>query len=411
MKISIVWGWAAGMMVWARLVEIFWNKIWKQVEIFLFEANAGLWKKVIISWGWRCNLTNWNFDKNFLLSKYIRWADFLKHHLWVFWPKKIIQFFEENGLKTKIEKDNRVFPISNDWKDVVKMFENIFSDKIEIFYKTKIENIEKKDQKFVLTFGENNFETDILVLTTGWNAYSHTGSKWDWYNFAKNLWHWITKLWPSLNSFELQEEWVKNLSWISLQASFEINWKKISGPMIFTHFGISGPLVFELSAHLSFEDIKNKTIHLIPSEKNFETWEKIFQNFIEKNWNQTIENILNQYFPKRFVFEFLNSLDMIDKRLSNLSKTSRQKITKLLWFWIPCTIKSRRAGDEFVTAWWIKLDEINKKNLESKICENLYFAGEILDIDWATGWFNLTACWATGYWVANAIWEKLIKNF
>lgn len=396
------------MMVAARLVEIFWEKIW-EIEIFLFESNSWLWKKVIISWGWRCNLTNWNFDKKFLLSKYIRWWDFLKPHLWVFWPKKIIEFFEKNLVKTKIEKDNRVFPVSNDWKDVVKMFEKIFESKIKILYKTKITNIQKNWEKFLLSWEQENFEVDILVLTTGWNAYSHTGSKWDGYNFAKNLGHSITHLWPSLNSFELEENWVKDLSGIVLNASFELAWKKISGPMIFTHFGISGPLVFELSAYLAFEDIKNKKIFLIPSEKKFEQREKIFQTFIEKNWNQKIENILYQYFPKRFVNWFLESINMVDKKLSSLSKTSRQNITKMLSSWIPLTIKSRRAGDEFVTAWGVKLEEINKNSLESKICENLYFAGEILDVDGVTGWFNLTVCWATGYGVANSIAEKVKK--
>lgn len=403
MKIAIIGGGAAGLMAAATLLEEHIDAV-----IHIFEKNQVLGKKVSISGGGRCNVTTGITDKQLLLSKYIRGSKFLIPAFGLFPPQKVIEWFEKNRLPLKIEKDNRVFPVSDIGSDVVDLFTRIFNNKILIHYSEPV--------KLLLPIGKTGFKVetekgifdfDIVIITSGGNAYSHTGSSGDGYNFAKSCGHTITRLGPSLNSFEVEENWCKKLSGISiknarLETILENNIKKSTiGPFIFTHFGISGPVTFAISAHLAFSMIsKSSPIKILFSpdaDETFESWNKKFQDIISVSGGRQIKNILSEFLPERFAEEIL-ILSQIrrDKKAAEVSKEERKIICKLLSGNIEITLIARKKGDEFVTAGGVCLNEVDRKTMQSIINPNLYLAGEVLDIDGLTGGFNLQSAWATG---------------
>lgn len=199
---------------------------------------------MVISGGGRCNVTTGVFDKKTLETKYTRGFDFFENSLSSFSPKKTKKWFESHNLPLKIQEDLRIFPVSDDGDDVLAVFENIFtkfSDIITIHFGKKINNIEKKSHKFLLKFTENpDFEADFVVIATGGNAYRHTGSTGDGYAFAKNLGHSITTLGPSLSSFLVKEDFLKNLSGTTFpNAKIRFANSEIIGSLLATHFGIS----------------------------------------------------------------------------------------------------------------------------------------------------------------------------
>ncbi len=410
-KIAIIGGGASGMMSGATLVESGEN-----LDIHLFERNKNLGAKVIISGGGRCNITTGINDINDLSKKYTRGINFFKNSLKAFPPRKVCEWFENHGIRLKTENDNRVFPKSNNGKEIVECFTKIFEKtKLNVHLNESILDIEYSDNKFNITSDKQTYNFDIIILTTGGQAFSHTGSKGDGYFFAKKLGHTITKLGPSLNSFETKENFPKNLSGISFKKAYisfreENKIKNIEGPFLFTHFGISGPLTFSLSSYIAFENISKDSpfdIKMSPEKKQFEEIEKTLIDEIQKNGNKLFTNILHKFYPERFCKELLNLANInTSKKSSEISKEERKKVSKFLSEGINLTLIKRRPGDEFVTAGGVNTEEIENKTMRSKINPNLYFAGEILNIDGLTGGFNLQVAWSTGK-IAS---ENILKN-
>ncbi len=414
MKIAIIGGGAAGMMAAATLLE-------KRVnaEIHLFETNNVLGKKVSISGGGRCNVTTGITDRNILLSKYTRGSKFLIPAFYEFPPDKVMSWFESKGVPLKTEDDLRVFPQSDIGTDIVKTFEKLFKNKINLHLNESVTGISPDSRKeFLLETKNEKYEFNILVVTSGGNAYRHTGSKGDGYNFAKSCGHTITKLGPSLNSFEAKESWCKKLAGISLpDARLEFIQKdkskiSVAGPFLFTHFGISGPLTFTLSSHMAFEEISEespKEISFIPtSESNFDFWDKELLTAFSKSPKKHVKHIISDYLPKRLAYEILTLHKIsLDKKSAEISKEERKTLAKAFSGEIKLTLITRMKGDEFVTAGGVSLNEINKNTMESRITPNLYFAGEVLDIDGLTGGFNLQSAWATGRLAGLSIAKKI----
>lgn len=412
-KIAIIGGGAAGMIAAATLLEENIN-----ADIYLFDKNPVLGKKVSISGGGRCNVTTGITDKNILLSKYTRGSKFLIPAINTFPPEKVFKWFEDHEVPLKIEKDLRVFPKSDIGSDIVKVFVQLFKKRIHICLNETIKNLKPNKESFNIETNKSVYNFDIVVITSGGNAYKHTGSSGDGYDFAKACGHTITDLGPSLNSFEVKENWCKELSGISLDnAKLETLSKNntkisVSGPFLFTHFGISGPATFTLSSHLAFNEISKEnsiTISLFPeSKKNFDTWNDELLNEITRSSKKQINYILSEYLPKRLSEEILKIANIkLEKKGSEISKEERKKISHLLSGELKLTLISRRPGDEFVTAGGVSLEEVNKKTMESKLKSNLYFGGEILDIDGLTGGFNLQSSWATGRLAGISIAKKL----
>lgn len=409
--ITIIGAWAAGIMTAATILE------WclEGYHIHLFDKNQLSWRKVALSgWG-RCNLTTGIDDKKMLLSKYTRGSAFIKKVLGRFSPERCRIWFESHGLVLKIEEDNRVFPFSDDWEDVVDVFEYIFAkyrDNISLHYGEGV-SVVNFQEKYLITTTKRVYESDILVITTGWNAYSKTGSSGDGYAFAKTLWHAITTLGPSLSSFLTKDTWTHTLSGLRLEDAKigDYVWS-----LLFTHFGISGPLAFMVSSELAWEDIskeKSRSIWLIPiASMDSLLWDAFLREQFSLHPKKILQNILSEKLPRRFVEAFITEFfpEIQTTFASSISREQREKIVLLLGKWIPLTLMERRPWDEFVTAGWVDTDEVNPETLESRIQKNLYFAGEVLNVDAVTGGFNLQACWAGWYAVGKDILAKLIQK-
>jgi len=409
-KIAIIGGGAAGMMAAATILES-----GKDCEVHLFEKNKNLGAKVIISGGGRCNVTTGLTNRDQLLKKYTRGGTFLKAAQSKFPPQQVYQWFEDHGVPLKTEEDLRVFPQSNDGHDIVGVFEELIQSKDNAFLHllSNVQKITKTNDQFTIKAKANEYLFDLVIVTTGGNAYRHTGSTGDGYAFASDLGHSITKLGPSLNSFVVKEEWPKALSGISLPYP-ELKYKKImaEGPLLFTHFGISGPAVFAFSSQIAFEKISPSsplTIQLLPiAGYRFEKWEELFLQTIEQGNKKQVTTFLQEFFPKRFV-ESIIALTQVKrtKALIDLTKEERKELSHLLSGELSLTLEQRRPGDEFVTAGGVSTNEINPQTMESNIIPNVYFAGEIMDVDGVTGGYNLQASWAAGRLAGKSIVKKI----
>ena len=421
--IAIIGGGAAGMMAAAALIE---SK--KECDIHIFDANKNLGVKVIISGGGRCNVTTGLRDPHKLKKQYTRGSDFLKAALSKLTPKGTYDWFEKNGVLLKIEDDLRVFPQSNDGKDVVGVFENMFKKhQVIIHFQSRVTHISKSDKQFTITTNKETMKADVVVIATGGNAYRKTGSQGDGYHFAESLGHSITKLGPSLNSFFTEEEWPKQLSGITLpnaqlttnptcKSDFKVgltNKKiRVSGPFLFTHFGISGPVTFAFSSHITFSPISKEhqyKLNLHPNANISPTqWRKILTTNIKTKGKKFIKTILNEYLPKRLTESLLQQTDIHpNTKLADITSQKRKTLLHLLENGLPLTLTQRRPGDEFVTAGGVNTDEINPQTMESNITSELYFVGEVMNIDGVTGGFNLQSSWATGQLAGKSIAKKL----
>lgn len=396
-KIIIIGGGAAGMMAAVMAAES------GVCAVSIFEKNSSLGMKVLISGGGRCNVTTGIFNVKELLKNYPRGAKFLMTAMFRFPPEKVMEWFEARGVPLKIEKDLRVFPVSDNGKDVVGALEKYLrKNSVEIFCNMAVAKVEKNGEQFTVTADDGRtFMADAVILTTGGNAYRHTGSTGDGYAFAQALGHTITPLGPSLNSLVVAEKWVGGLAGVSFEkAGLRFGNHRRIGAFVFTHRGVSGPAVFALSSFAAYEPISPKmtlrlAVDFFPDE-NFEIFQRRFSDLIQKNPQKKPANFLDILLPKSLcgVVVSLANIGGV-ARVGDLTKENRSVLAHLLKEF-PMTVVGRSTGEEFVTAGGVDLSQINTNTMESKICPGLYCAGEILDIDGFTGGFNLQASWATG---------------
>lgn len=402
-KIGIIGGGAAGMMAAATILD----SIKGNYDLLLFDKNEKLGVKVALTGGGRCNVTTGINDQRLLLSKYTRGSQFLKPALSAFPPLQVRDWFIEHGVSLKEEDDARVFPESNKSEDIINVFYKIFEkENIKLHLGEAVNSVKKISNGFEIHTEKDKYIVDKLIITTGGNAFQNTGSSGDGYAFARDLRHTITKLGPSLGSFTTRENWCYELSGVSLpqakilftQNNSEV--QSLIGPILFTHFGISGPVVFALSSHLAFEEIsalKPIKIKLIPDKDfTYDFCNKRLIEEIKKRGKDDLEDILKIFIPKHLAQIILDIAQVSTMLGADLTKEERLTIVKLLTGELELTLTSRRAGVEFVTAGGVELEEVNRKTMQSKLVNNLFFAGEILNIDGLTGGFNLQAAWATG---------------
>lgn len=413
MRIAIIGGGAAGLMTAATLLEHP-----SDHEILLIEKNPILGQKVMISGGGRCNVTTGYQDVKTVLAHYPRGNKFLLSAMHRFPPASVYAWFEQHGVPLKTEEDLRVFPQSDNGRDVVGVFEALFhaSDRLRVLTKTAVTGVERQGERFLLRLKDHAepLLVDALVLTTGGQAYRHTGSTGDGYAFAQALGHSLTPLAPSLNSFFTKETWVKDISGMSFERA-TITAKRDkdfarTGPFMFTHKGITGPAVFALSGMIAFEsyDVQaplNITLDLLP-DTSYEQLLQQFEHLRREHGKKAPDNVLALLIPKALALLVCHLCKInIDQHAADLRKDELQAMCR----WIkatPLTVIGRGAGDEFVTAGGIPLNEVNPSTMESTLCPGLFFAGEILDIDGFTGGFNLQASWATGRLAGSTLAER-----
>lgn len=380
-------------------------------NVTLIEKNERLGKKLFITGKGRCNITN-NAPIEDFFDNIINNKNFLYSSFYTFNNEDIISLLDKYGLKVKVERGNRVFPASNKSSDVIKALEKFLLDNnVKINSNMTVEKIRFKENKFYVLGNNKELIFDKIVIATGGKSYPSTGSTGDGYKFAEEMGHKITNLNPSLVPIEIKEDFIKELQGLSLK-NVEIQGytKKKSiykefGEMIFTHYGISGPIVLSMSNYLHKyinEEIKI-FIDLKPALSYEKLDDRILRDF-EKYTNKQFKNSLNDLLPKKII-PLIIRLSKIDpeKPINQITKEERNRLLETMKGF-PLTFKSFRPIEEaIVTSGGICVKEVDPSTMESKLQPGLFFAGEVLDIHGLTGGYNLQVAYSTGYLAGNNI--------
>ena len=386
--------------------------------VTLFEKNEKLGKKVFITGKGRCNLTN-ACDVEDLFPAVKTNAKFLYSSFYGFTNQDVMDFFEELGMRTKIERGERVFPLSDHSSDVIRTLEEEMKRLgVKICLNTSVKKIEAKDGHFtgvVLSDGKK-VSGDACVVATGGISYPSTGSTGDGYRFAKELGLEVTDCLPSLVPMETQEDWVPELQGLSLRnvnAVIRDGKKKLYedfGEMLFTHYGVSGPLMLSASSVIG-KKLKDHPltleIDLKPALSIEQLDQRVLRDF-EENHNRQFKNVIHKLFPAKLIPVMLK-LSGIDpeKKVNVISREERQHFVSLIKK-IPVTLTGLRGYNEaIITKGGVSVKEIDPGTMEAKTVSGLYFAGEVLDLDAVTGGFNLQIAWSTACAAARACaWQK-----
>lgn len=377
-------------------------------DVTLLEKNEKLGKKLFITGKGRCNLTNAS-DINSHMNNLMSNPKFMYSAFNAFDSDDIISLIEESGVKTKVERGNRVFPKSDKSSDVIKALKKqLDSLGVNVVLNYEVKDITKENEFKI----NDEYTCDSLIIATGGLSYKSTGSTGDGYKWAKQFNHKTTKTYPSLVPFNIKEDYCKELQGLSLK---NVNLKLIKddktlyedlGEMIFTHFGVSGPLVLSASSFVAdkMEDGYKISIDLKPALDEATLDKRILRDF-DKYKNKNFNNSLNDLLPKKLI-PIIIRLSGIDeyKKVNEITKEERQRLVGLIKN-LEFSIDSLRGYDEaIITKGGIDVKEINPKTMESKIVSGLYFVGEVLDLDSLTGGYNLQLAWSTGYVAGNSIY-------
>ena len=375
-------------------------------KVSLIDKNEQICKKLLLTGKGKCNLTNMNEMNEEYLLKY-RNGKFLINVFHQFSNIDLFNFFESNGLKLKIDTGKRVYPESENAEDVVKTIRKILDkNKVRIFLKEKVIDIEKEKNIFKIKTDKRILISEKVVIATGGKSFPETGSEGDGFMFAHRFGHKIINPVPSLCGIEINEDFIKKWQGINLKnvlVSAYLNNKKIGeefGEVLFTHYGVSGPAILNLSGNVS-ENIGKGEIKIVINFKpalNEEILDKRIQREIKENPNKILKNLFKNLLPSGIIPEFLkySNIDS-EKRVNQLTKEERKILVNSLLNFELKVKKTRPFYDSMVTRGGVCVNEINPKTMESKIVKGLCFAGEVIDIDGKTGGYNLQACFSTGY--------------
>ena len=415
MKIIVIGGGPAGIMAAISASQ-------KGNQVILVEKMSTLGRKLLITGKGRCNITS-SLDMEEFIKNTPGNGKFLYSCFKSFTNQDIVKFLKTQGLEVKEERGNRIFPVTDKSKDVLDCFIKKLKElKVQIIYNTKVEEIliktyEKENISKVIGIRTNKgkIEADKIILATGGKSYPLTGSTGDGYKMAKHIGHTITMIKPSLVPLEIYDKKLcKELQGLSLKnvkiKLIDIEKEKIIyedfGEMLFTHFGVSGPIILSASAHLvrykNIDDkLKNKKIILKIDLKPAITEEKLNQRLLrdfEEFKNKQYKNSLTKILPQKLIPIIIEKSNIDEnKKVNEIKKEERTKLVKLLKNF-ELEIKNLRPIEEaIITSGGINIKEINPKTMESKLVKGLYFAGEIIDVDSYTGGFNLQIAYSTGY--------------
>lgn len=411
-KVIVIGGGAAGMMA-----AIGASRAGNQAV--LFEKNEKLGKKLYITGKGRCNLTN-NSDVESLLKNVMQNPRFLYSAFYTLDSSAVMDFFESEGLSLKTERGNRVFPCSDKASDVIRTLqEALEASGVELCLNTVVDKIKCENGRCsgVILKGGQVIHADAVIVATGGISYPSTGSTGDGYRFAEAAGHQVVQAVPSLVPFCVKEDYIKELQGLSLRnvvLRLVQGKKKLfeeMGELLFTHFGISGPLVLSASSVASGKYLGAKGqpipgtnppalqayIDLKPALSVQQLDERVLRDFQEFS-NSYFKNSLQKLFPAKLI-PVIVRLSKIEpeKKVNEITKKERQELVNLTKAF-PFTIDGLRGYNEaVVTRGGVSVKEINPATMESKKREGLYFAGEVLDVDARTGGYNLQIAWSTGY--------------
>ncbi len=406
-NIGVIGAGAAGLMAAGRAAE-------RGHNVFVFEKNNLAGKKLRITGKGRCNITN-NCDIDALISSIPGNGKFLYSSLNFFSNADVMDFFENMGLPLKTERGGRVFPESDKAKDVVDaLLRYAAKNNVHLIYNTKVEGIQtEKSAVSGVRFSDGTIKRlDAVILATGGVSYPGTGSTGDGHKIAAKSGHLITPLKPSLVPLVVKENWVKQMQGLSLKnAAIRLTDKKGQliyddfGEMMFTHFGVTGPVILSSSRHILKYDYCNVflSIDLKPALSEEKMDARLQRDFLKYSRKQ-FKNALNDLLPNLMIPVMIELSGIHpEKPVNQISKEERHNLIKLFKN-LTCEIVASRPTEEaIVTAGGVSIKEINPGTMESKIVKGLFFAGEIIDVDAYTGGFNLTIAFSTGYTAGNSV--------
>lgn len=406
-NVGVIGAGAAGLIAAGRAAE-------RGHRVFVFEKNKIAGRKIRITGKGRCNITN-ACDPDTFISNIPGNGRFLYSSLNTFSNTRLMEFFEGMGLPLKVERGARVFPQSDNAKDVADaLVKYAEKHRVRFLYDAPVKDILAEEGKITgIRLADGTIkELDAVILATGGISYPGTGSTGDGHGMARKLGHTVTPLKPSLVPLLTKESWVKELQGLSLKnAGIRMEDKKGNciysdfGEMMFTHFGVTGPVILSASRHILKYDYKNVylVIDLKPAlseEKLDNRIQRDFQKFSRKQFKNSLDELL-----PNLLIPVMVKLSRIppEKPVHQISREERQTLVKLFKN-LSCEVIAARPVDEaIVTAGGISVKEIKPGTMESKIVEGLYFAGEIIDVDAYTGGFNLTIAFSTGYLAGNSV--------
>lgn len=422
MRIAVIGGGPAGMMAAISASQ-------NQNEVYLLEKNSKLGKKLLITGKGRCNITS-SLDIREFIANIPGNGSFLYSAFNNYTNQDIIEFLKKNGVAVKEERGNRIFPVSDKSIDVLNAFTKELNKKqVKIKFDAKVTGIEvEKNKVKAVTYIDKNNENkkllvDKVILATGGKTYSATGSTGDGYEIAKKLGHTITKIRPSLVPLtasgellnicqELQGLSLKNVSMKLINLENKKSIYEDFGEMLFTHFGVSGPMILSSSAHLlRYKNVDNllaqNKIQLQIDLKPALSLEKLdlrLQRDFAQEKNKEFKNSLNNLLPQKLIAVIVEKSGIKpNKQVNEITKEERLRLANLLKEFKIIISGFRPLDEGIITSGGINIKEINPKTMESKIIEGLYFAGEIIDVDAYTGGFNLQIAYSTGYTAGNNV--------
>lgn len=387
-------------------------------EVLLFEQNEKLGKKLYITGKGRCNFTNAGTMED-LFDSLMTNRKFMFSSLYGYNNFDIMDFFEEMGLEYKIERGNRVFPVSDHSYDVINaLHDAMIKANVKIHLNTKVEKLHVKDGVVRGLYADGQYyEGDRVIVATGGISYPSTGSTGDGYRFAKETGHEVTELIPSLVPMNVKEDYIKEMQGLSLKnvtLTLKKNGKVLYeefGEMMFTHFGVTGPIVLSAASHIK-ENIKYKIfIDLKPALDTNTLDKRLLRDFSQVS-NKNFSNSLEMLLPKKLIPVIIKLSGILpDKKVNSITKEERSFLLKVIKE-LPLTVrKLRPISEAIITSGGIQIKEINPSSMESKLCENLYFCGEVMDVDAYTGGFNLQIAFSTGYLAGEKAAQKSLGVF
>ncbi|WP_338658499.1 NAD(P)/FAD-dependent oxidoreductase [Paraclostridium sordellii] len=393
-KVIVVGGGPAGIMASISAS--------KQNEVILIEKNNEIGKKLKLTGGGRCNITN-NRNIEDFFDKVVNNKKFLYSSFYTFSNHDLLEYFSENNLEYKVEYDEKVYTKSDKADEVIEVLKNdLIKNNVKILYNTTVVDLIIEDDivKGVKTNSGKDLYCDKVIVTTGGKSYPTTGSDGSMFNILKLHGHTIKPLYPALIPLVVKESFVKNLQGVAMKdvlLTTKIKKKKIEtqGDMIFTHFGISGPGVLKFSSYIN-KLLDNGNVELsldfLPNVSKDE-----ISKIIRENPNKNILTNLKGIVPQNFIKEVLTLLNLIDIKPNELKKEDELKIIEYIKDMKLTISEMLTIKAAMVTSGGVSVKEINASTMESKLIKNLFFAGEVIDVDAETGGYNLQIAFSTGY--------------
>ena len=393
-KVIVVGGGPAGIM--AALSAA------KNNEVTLIKRNKEIGMKLRLTGGGRCNITN-NRDIEEFFDKIVNNKKFLYSALYTFSNYSLLEYLSNNGLEYKVELDEKVYTKSDKADEVIELLKNdLEKNKVKIRYNTMVSDliVENEDIKGVVTSYGERILGDKVIITTGGKSFPNTGSDGTMYSILEKYGHTITPIYAALIPLVIKEDFVKSLQGVAMKdvvVSAKLKKKKIEkfGDMLFTHFGISGPAVLKLSSYIT-KALSEREVEVSLDFLKDKSKDEISQ-IMRSNPNKTVLNNLKGVLPQNFLKVVFEMLGLTEIKSSDLKKEDENKIIEYMKEMKLTARETLTIKAAQVTSGGVKVKEINASTMESKVIKNLYFAGEVIDIDAETGGYNLQMAFSTGY--------------